>query len=185
MKYSALLVPLALSLPLLACNSGPSVTATNASVTEVSNKVKAAVADGEFVAPGRWETVMTIEDMQIPDMPPQMAEKMKAHMGQGMKHVSCLTPEEAKRPKGDFFGGEKECRYDHFKMAGGTIDAKMVCAMQGATRTMTMNGSYSANTYHMAITSAGTGPSGAMGNMSMKMKIDGNRTGVCTGKEDG
>ena len=34
-----------------------------------------------------------------------------------------LTPEEAKKPKEDFFAGNDKCRYDHFRMGDGKIDA--------------------------------------------------------------
>jgi hypothetical protein len=171
-------------LALAACNSAPSVTATNASVAEVSNKVDAAVAGGQFVSPGRWETKVTILDISVPDMPPQIAQQMKAQMSKGQTHASCLTPEEAKKPRGDFFGAQKDCRYDHFTMAGGSIDARMICARGGQTQTMTMKGTYSADSYRMAMTADGSGTKGPMGAMSMKMTIDAKRTGACTGKEE-
>jgi len=180
-RFAALALP---PLALAACSSPPSVTANNASVEEVSNKVDAAVSGGQFVSPGRWETKVTITDISVPEMPPQVAEQMKAHMSKGQTHASCLTPEEAKRPKGDFFGAQKDCRYEHFTMAGGTIDARMICAKGGQTQTMTMTGTYGPDNYRMAMTADGTGTKGPMGAMSMKMVIDARRTGACTGKEE-
>ena len=81
-------------------------------------------------------------------------------------------------------GGSNGCRYDHFTMSGGKIDAAMKCTGNGATRTMTMQGNYSPDHYHMAIASTGSG-AGPAGGMSMKMEMDAKRTGACTGKEDG
>jgi hypothetical protein len=178
-----LLAPLILA----ACNSGPTVTATNATGAEVAAKVKAANLDTPFVSPGRWEGTMTISEMSIPDMPPQVAAQMKTAMGKPKTFVSCLTPEEAKAPKEGFFGGEqKSCKFAHYTMGNGKIDAEMTCNERGAARTMKMSGTYSPDTYAMTVASTGSGGAkgGPMSNMSMKMSMSGKRTGACTGKEN-
>ena len=69
-------------------------------------------------------------------------------------------------------------------MSGGKIDAAMKCGIDGATRTMTMQGTYSPDHYHMTMAATGSGP-GPAGGMSMKMEMDAKRTGACTGKENG
>ncbi len=177
------LLPLGALIVLAACSSQPTVTARNASVADVSNKVEAAVAGGQFISPGRWEAKMTIAEMTIPGMPPSMAAKMQGHMGAGRTFVSCLTPEEVRAPKGKFFGAvDKTCRYDRFTMSGGKIDSVMTCTTRGTTRTMTMAGTYAPDSYTMAMTSTGTGTGPEA--MSMKMSMVGKRTGACTGKED-
>ena len=172
---------------LSACNSGPSVSATNASTSEVAAKVEAAGIGAKFVSPGQWQTTMTIRDLTMPDMPPQVAAQMKAHMGQGKTFLSCLTPEEAKKPREDFFAkGSGKCRYDHFTMGGGKIDAALKCAEGPSMRTMTMTGTYSPESYQMTMTSQGSGDAGTPGaGMSMTMNLDAKRTGECTGKELG
>lgn len=180
MKRFVLLVSVALA----ACKASPTVTATNASMEEVSNKVAAASASGQFVSPGRWETTMKITDISMPNAPAGMAEQMKGKMP-SKSVVSCLTPEEAKAPKGNFFGGQRDCTYDHFTMANGTLDAKMVCKAQGATRTMVLKGRYSADTYQMTVESSGNnGQKGPMAGMSIKMEMNAQRTGECTGDEN-
>ena len=178
-KHGLILV--APALLLCGCNKG--VDMKNASASEVADKVKAATADGQFVSPGRWESTMTMIDMTMPGMPPEAAARMKGMMGKPRTFTSCLTEAEAKRPKEDFFSGGDggNCRYDHFTMSGGTIDAAMSCKEAGAMRTMTMKGTYSPDHYHMAV--AATGNGGAAGGMSMKMEMDAKRTGACTGKE--
>jgi Protein of unknown function (DUF3617) len=180
-------VVLCAGLVLAACNSDPSVTAQNASTGEVAAKVAEAQASGGFISPGRWEATMTIDNVSIPDMPPAIAEKMKSAMGKKQTMISCLTPEEAKQPKEGFFGGEgsKACRYESFTMANGKIASVMKCAGEGMSRTMTMNGTYSADSYRMTVASTGTaGANNPVGAMSMKMSMDARRTGACTGKED-
>lgn len=172
---------------LAACNSGPTVTATNATGAEVAAKVKAANLDTPFVSPGRWEGAMTISDISIPDMPPQMAERMKGSMAKATTFVSCLTPEEAKAPKEGFFGGEqKSCKFARYAMGNGKIDAEMTCNEGGASRTMKMSGTYGPDSYAMTMESAGSGGAkgGPMSTMSMKMSVTGKRTGACTGTEE-
>ena len=182
MKRLILLAPIALA----ACNSGgPTVTATNASAGEVAAKVEAATAGQSFVSPGHWDGTMTISEMSLPGMPAQMAEKMKTSMAKAKTFASCLTPEEAKQPKGRFFGGQSDqCRYDHFTMAGGAIDSVMKCNIGGMERTMTMKGNYSPDSYKMTVVSAGTATAAnPMSGMTMTMTMEAKRTGECTGKE--
>ena len=175
-----------LAITLVACSKEPTVSATNATGEEVAAKVKASGIDTQFVSPGHWQTTMTIREMAIPGLPPEMAEKMKAHMGQGKSFESCLTPEQAKKPKEDFFAkGNGNCRYDRFSMGNGKIDAVMQCKSGGGERTMTMNGTYSPDAYHMAVASTGSDRSDSpIAAMTMKMEMDAKRTGECTGKEE-
>jgi Protein of unknown function (DUF3617) len=170
--------------PLAACNTSPTVTATNASAEDVAAKMKASGMDAQFVSPGQWRTTMTIAEMKIPGMSAEMAESMKGHMGAAKSFESCLTKEEASKPKEDFFAkGNGDCRYDRFTMGNGKIDAVMQCKAQGATRTMTMNGTYGPDAYRMTIASTGTADSAnPVAGMSMKMEMDAKRTGECTGK---
>ena len=173
-------------LVLAACNSGPTVTATNATGAEVAAKVKAANLDTQFVSPGRWEGSRTI-DLSKLALPPQMAERMKGSMVRTTTFVSCLTPEEAKAPKEGFFGSEqKSCKFARYTMSNGKVDAEMTCNQGGAKRTMTMSGTYGPDSYAMTMASSGSG--GATGSpmttMSIKISVTGKRTGACRGNED-
>jgi hypothetical protein len=67
-------------------------------------------------------------------------------------------------------------------MGGGKIDAKMTCKAEQGTQTMTMNGSYTPETYQMTMAVNGMGPMGKA--MSMQMELSAKRTGECTGKEE-
>ena len=183
MEMRAILLGCACTVALAACSKGPEVHEKNASVAEVANKVADAGGAASFVRPGRWESTVTIEEMTIPGMSKEMADNMPGFERRQQTSSSCLTEEEAKRPKEDFFAGaNKNCRYDRFTMADGKIDAVMKCTEQGATHTMTMQGSYSPTTYnmHMSMEGAGQGAAG----MSMKMRVDAKHAGQCTGKED-
>ncbi len=179
-------------LALAACDkkadSGAAVSVTNASQQEVAEKVAAATGgdNAMMVEPGRWEGVVKIEEMNIPGLPPQAREQMKAQMGNENKFVSCVTPEDVKAKKAFFTGDakDKSCTYDHFTMAGGKIDAAMKCNRGGDGKmAMTMNGNYAPQSYNMAITSEGQGE-GPMAKMSMKMSVSAKRVGACKGSED-
>ena len=168
-------------LPLAACG-GPTVSEENASVEEVSEKVREASRNDSFVRPGKWVSTVKIEQMEMPGMPPQAAEQMKRMIAQTHTTESCLTPEEARQPKGDFFGGNETCRYDHFRMGSGKIDAEMRCEQQGVTQVMAMNGTYSSEAYQMRMKSTSEGGPGGAG-MTMQMRVEAKRVGDCTGEE--
>ena len=180
MTRTALLI--AFALPLAACDSDPEVSARNASAEEVARKVEAAGGSGNFVNPGKWQSTVTLQEMTVPGMPAAVADEMKRAQGRTTTSETCLTPEEAKRPGEDFFGGKDNCRYEKFNMGNGKIDAVMKCSEGGAAQTMTMAGTYSGNAYQMQMTmqSQGGGEDGAM---AMKMRVDAKRIGACTGKE--
>ena len=177
-----------LILPLAACNSGPSVSATKASTKEVAEKVAAATGGEAIIQPGRWEGAYVMHDMEIPgmaNMPPAAKAQMKAQMAQTRKFVNCVTQEDVKKQKAFYMGDDnKNCTYDHFTMSGGKIDAAMACksGREGAMA-MTMTGSYSPDSSQMDLTGKGEG-AGPAGGMSMKFSVEGKRVGACRGTKD-
>lgn len=176
------LLLVSIALPVAACGSKPTVEEKNASVEQVAKDVREASKGSDFVKPGKWQSTVTIEQMSMPGLPPQAAAHMKDMMAGTHTTETCLTPEEAKQPNGKFFSGNDQCRYDHFTMRGGKIDAEMHCTQHGMSQAMQMNGTYSPEAYqmHMKSTSEG-GPSGASVNMEMTVKA--RRVGECTGNQ--
>ena len=179
-------VVIACLLPLAACNKGPQINEKNASVEEVANKVQAAAGGQGFVDPGKWDTTVSVLDVDIPGMPSEMAAQMKQTMGKMQEHnfTSCLTEEDVKRPKEDFFAGSnKDCRYDHFTMSGGKIDAALRCEgkPEGGAMNMTINGTYSRDSYEatMAMDVAG----GREGGMKIRSHSESHRVGQCSAAE--
>jgi len=87
--------------------------------------------------------------------------------------------------KEDFFAGtNKNCRYDHFNMGGGKIDAVMKCTEEGMAQTMTMAGTYSPDTYQMTMAMKSEGGAAAASGMSMKMRVDAKRVAKGRGSRD-
>ena len=170
---------------LSACNKGPEVNLHNATGNQVAKAVRQSGMTGEtMIEPGLWQSKVTIEEMNIPGIPAQFAEKMKQSMAERKERSSshCVTPEQVKKPKEDFFAGEdKSCHYATFTMGGGKMDIEMVCSEEGSTRTTMMHGTYTPTSYSMDMSSEGSG--GGAG-MSMKMHVDSNRIGECSAKGD-
>jgi hypothetical protein len=177
---------IACALPLAACNKGPAVDEKDASVADVAKKVRQAGADQSFIRPGLWESKVTVEQFDMPGMPPEMQSRMKTMMAQNQAHdfKSCLTADDVKRPKEDFFAGKNnQCRYDHFTMGAGKIDALMRCGDKDGSQTMQMAGTYSPERYQMQTSMKARDGDEAGSGMSMRMRVEAQRVGECTGKE--
>lgn len=181
-----MLIAAAFALPLAACSKEPSVSATNATQAEVAEQVAAAGgADAITVQPGRWEGAVTIHELDIPGMPQQVKDQMKAQMAGAKTFANCVTEEDVKQQKAFFTGedNDRDCKYDRFELSGGKIDATLSCTPATGKMTMTMAGTYSADTYKIDMTSKAQGE-GPMNGMSMKMSVDAKRVGACTGAKD-
>ncbi|AYJ84650.1 DUF3617 domain-containing protein (plasmid) [Sphingomonas paeninsulae] len=184
MKNFFLLVPVFAGLT--ACGSQPTVTATNASVSEVA----AATKDAIKLEPGKWQTTVKIVSIDAPGMPAATASAMKQQMSaMGSQSVEmCITPEmAAKPPENMFAGAAKNCTYEKFKMSGGKMDATLSCkngtaGLPGDMRSE-MSGTFSTTSY--AVTSdtqmsMPPMPGAAPGaKMNTKTEVTGKRLGVC------
>jgi hypothetical protein len=136
-------------------------------------------ASGVSLQPGEWEMKMEVVDVKVEGLPEGLAEGMKSQAG-GINRT-CMTPEEAKAPKGDIFANDKSgnCKSEGFKWEGGRIEGKTTCAGQGGTgqTVMTMDGKYSAQSIDMTMKSE----TDMMGKpMTMEMRVSGRRVGECT-----
>jgi hypothetical protein len=184
MKHAVYLIACAAALA--ACNKGPQVDEKNASVAEVAKKVREAGAEQSLVRPGLWQSKVTIDQLDIPGMPADMSQRMKAMMAEKQEHgfETCLTAEDVKRPKEDFFTGKNnQCRYDHFTMGGGKIDAAMRCGGKDSTTVMQMAGTYSPDSYRMQTAMNVQSGAAGQGGMTMKMRIEAQRVGECSAKK--
>lgn len=173
--------PLLAGFALNACGSGSgSVQAENESVSEVARKVAAADIKPR---PGRWESQVKFENLEMEGMPAGMKEAMAKQLGEATSYSSCLTPEQVDQPDGGFFaGGADDCTYKKFSMAGGRVDAEMTCRQQGMTQAMTMAGTYSETSYDIRMESQSQVQAGQP--IKMTVAVTSRRTGECDGKED-
>lgn len=168
---------LAAAAALGACGSDDEVEMKNASVADVSKEM--SKTDTKFVEPGKWQQTATLVAIEAPGMPAQVKDAVQRNIGQSQVHEVCLTPDKAKNPREDFWGGaDKNCKYEHFNWGGGKVDLKMLCTHPQATQTMELAGTYEPDSYQMAmsVTSKGSTP---MESMTMKMRVDAKRVGDC------
>ena len=179
-------VLLACTVAVAGCNKGPDINVKNASVGEVAEKVRAAGGSDSFVDPGKWQTKVTVLDVDMPGLPPQMAQQMKQTMMkmQGNTYEVCLTEKDVRKPKEDFFAGkERNCRYDHFTMSGGKIDAALTCpGREGETMNMAINGTYARDSYEATMAMDVTGGPQGKG-MKLRSHSESHLIGQCTAEE--
>lgn len=182
MRYATIL--LAAAFPLAACSQEPEVDARNASVEEVAEQVREAGESDRFIRAGQWVSTVTIDEVNAPGMPPQATQQMRSMMGEGRQFESCLTEADARRPREDFFAGTNDqCRYEHFTMRAGKIDARMRCAQGDVTQVMEMDGSYSPDSYEMRMATRLEGAPEPASGMTMKMRVEAKRIGECTAEQ--
>lgn len=134
---------------------------------------------GVSLQPGEWEMKTEFVNVAAAGLPAGMAEGMKKSASSTTR--TCMTPEEAKGPKGDLFAGDKSgnCKSEGFSWSGGKISGKTTCTGQGGVgkTVMTMDGSYAAQTMDMTMKSE-TDLAGKP--MTMEMRITGRRVGECS-----
>ena len=168
------------TIALAACSSGDTIEAENESVESVAEKV----ANSDIKpTPGRWESTMSIEKVEIPGMPAEMQDMMKAQMGKASSSISCLTQEEIDANDGEMFkpGEQSGCTYNKFSMGGGEIEADMTCEQGPMKQNMKMAGTYGKDAYAMKVEADGE----IQGKpMSMAMSIKSKRLGDCDGTEE-
>jgi hypothetical protein len=179
-------VPIVCAVALASCSKGAQVDVKNASVNDVAAAVtrSGVMTSGTMIEPGLWESKLTFKDVQMPDLPKNVAEQMKKSMARHREQTNsnCVTPDEVKNPKKGFFTGiDKSCRYQHFTMGSGKIDIRMICNVEGSTQTTDMAGTYTPTTYSMDMSSQSSG--GHARGMAMKMHVDARRVGECSAKD--
>ena len=171
---------LAMAALLAGCGEKKQVDMKNASAGEVAGKVGEV---GLHFQPGAWETTVKMTDFSSPGISPEMAAAMKQVMArqeaeQGHMVRTCLTPEKAAKPDSTFFGkGDRNCTYKSFMMGDGKIAGTMTCGdAKQAVSTITMNGTYTADSYTMDMGITG----GMQGQtVSMRMTASSHRVGDC------
>jgi hypothetical protein len=165
-------------LVLAACDKG-GVKMENASVEEVQDAMKKQGQPERFIDPGQWEQKVTLMAIDAPGMPKDVRAAMQKAMSQVQVNNVCLTPEEAKSPREDFFTGkDQNCRYEHFNWGKGKIDLKLQCNHPEAKQMMELAGTYGPRSYSMTMTATTRGKS-AEEQMVMKMKVDAKHVGAC------
>lgn len=137
-----------------------------------------------LLTPGRWEGSATVTDIEISGAPPDAAAKIKQSLARTEPFVQCLTAKEVRKSAADLFALGEDCRYEHFNLANGHIDAKMQCNRGGALVDATTVGQFSRDSIHVTITSkTANAPDRLMSVQKMTLEFDARRIGKCKGDE--
>lgn len=82
--------------------------------------------------PGLWETKTNFTEIDMPAISERKKAKMLEKISEGFSSTSCLSPEDAKQPDADFFGGEgsENCMYERFDMSGQLAEIAVICTIE-------------------------------------------------------
>jgi hypothetical protein len=173
------ILPLVLGL-VASCDKG-GVEMKNASVQQVGEAMRKQ-GDDKFIDPGKWQQTVTLVSIDAPGMPKEARDAMQGAMSKSQVNEVCLSPEEARSPREDFFAGkDQNCRYEHFNWGSGKIDLRLMCDHPNARQQMTLAGTYAPKSYSMTMTMANQGKT-PQEQMTMTMKVDAKNVGQCTAK---
>jgi hypothetical protein len=160
---------------LAACGKSGDPSGGNAAAGTHGSTAATGGTGGSGIRPGLYETTT---EMKMSGLPPSMAKAME-----GTKTTSrnCVTPEEANRPSGEIFSGDKKegCESKDNVFAGGRIKGTLVCKGKRpgeGMSTINMDGTYGSDNYDvrtmMTISASGR-------EMKMEGHTVGHRVGDC------
>lgn len=132
--------------------------------------------------PGRWESTMKIEAMDMPGVPPELKQKMEAAQAE-RTIATCMSKEDAEKPGAAMFNqANSGCKYDHFTMADGKLDGALTCERGPQKVSVTMNGTYSPDAFAVHTTSKVQMPGGRPP-MTSQVSMTSTWKGECNGTE--
>lgn len=133
--------------------------------------------------PGEYKQTITILEMSIPGMPPELANMMKDQMSAGMTATDCLTEEESKEALKQLTkapDANDECDFSKYEVSAGRLDAAMTCASEGGGNgSFVLAGTFSETGTDMTIEGDQEDPNIPGGKMHMKMHMVSERIGEC------
>lgn len=155
----------------------------DASKPKSMEEVKEEAAQLDRPEPGQYKQTFQITRLEVPGMPKEAAEQMKAMMTASQESVICLTKADTDKGFKDMFKGVgkgNQCSYSRFNVDGGKIDAQMDCASpQEGTATMKINGAVTPSGSDVTIDMDTKGGQQPMSNMKMTMHMTTERVGDC------
>jgi uncharacterized protein DUF3617 len=108
------------------------------------------------IQPGKWQTKITILDIQMPGGPPGVAAAMRGKPPQVV--TACVTPQQAAAgPRSVVEASKGACRYTSFNASGGRLNGAMSCKFGAGAMTATSSGTYTATSMDIYGTSVMTG----------------------------
>lgn len=179
MKPTALTAAL-LAACLAGCSGGGAADADSDGKVSLGEAAKAAKDGGLRPQPGLYKTTITMTDLKIPGLPPEM----KGH-GAGLTTTveDCLTAEEVDKGFEAMVkqGQNGECAYESFALADGKLDAVMVCKAEGRETRTSLTGTASATGADLTATTQMAFEGAGKATMTASVKHE--RIGECKPKQ--
>ncbi len=126
------------------------------------------------IQPGKWQTTVTILDLQMPNGPPGVMAGIRGRPPQVA--TACVTPQQAANgPRAVLEASKGKCRYTSFNASGGRFNGVMSCTFATGAMTVTSNGSYTATSLDINGTQVMTGKM----RMTTKTRTVSRRIGPC------
>ena len=164
---------------LAGCSGGGNADADGNGEVSMKEAAKKAEAEGLKPQAGQYKAVITMTGINIPGMPPEMT----GHGG-GMTTTTeyCLTQAEVDKGYQEMMkrGQNGECTYESFNLAGGKLDAVMLCKAGEGDARMTMSGTVTPTTSDFTATMAMKFADAPEGTMTFTAKHE--RLGDCPAK---
>lgn len=148
-----------------------------------TEEVKQEAAKLETPEPGEYKQSIEITRLDVPGMPKENAEQMKAMMKANQQTTICLTKADADKGFRDMFKGigkGGQCSYTKFDVDGGHLDAQLDCKspQQGNAR-MTLTGTVRKDGSDVVMNVDASGAPAPMSAMKMTMHMKTTRLGDC------
>lgn len=169
-------IALAAAALLGACSGAGKSDADGDGKVSLGEAAKQAEAQGMKPEPGLYKTTVTMTNLDIPGMPPEM----KDH-GAGLVRTleDCLTTEEVDKGFEGMVkqGQDGECAYESFALSDGKIDAVLVCKAEGRAIRTSMSGTATSTGADLVATTALEFDGASKGTMTATIKHE--RIGQC------
>lgn len=141
------------------------------------------------IQPGMWETTTRMTEIELPGMPPEIAEQMKAQIqNQSQTQSQCITREQAANPAGKMLSQGPDaqgCNFSDSVFEGGRINVRGTCPGPGGqgSATLSWEGRYTETTMEGRVSAEVQAPAGAAGSGPQTIRMAGTlsarRTGDC------
>ncbi|MEM6908247.1 MAG: DUF3617 domain-containing protein [Pseudomonadota bacterium] len=155
-----------------ACSGGGNADVDGDGEVSPAEAQTAAEASGMIPEPGLYKTTSVMKGIDVPGMP--------GH-GAGLTTTSeeCVTQEDVEKGFEEMLKQDQDgdCSYERFNLAGGKIDAVMVCNIEGSSMRMEMDGTASPTGSEFDATMTTDDPEMPMGGMTFNVKQE--RIGDC------
>lgn len=175
LKYTGLIAFAAMALA--ACSSEPDEPAAE----QAMNIDEAAEEFSKLdkPEPGQYKLEVEITSFDLPGAPEGALDQMKSVMESAYADGFCLTAEDAEKGFKEQLGQvaqNGQCDFNRLSVDNGKVDAKAVCALDGGTMEMTMNGTVGKTSSDIV---ADTKMKAQGQEMAMTMRMKQTRTGDC------